>query len=100
MARPIEELDEETARNAVRLIATQVAQSEEDVSWDWRLLPARSNAPLAVSAFRSTTSEPTTNMEKAIDLTLRKIGLQLRGTPYRRSAANAPVTLSYYVGPL
>jgi hypothetical protein len=97
MTGPIEELDILTARGASRLVAAQVIRSGDDISWDWRLLPSRSNTPLAVTAFRSTASEPISNLETAINLSLNKVGLKLRGAPYKRSSSDSRITLSYYV---
>lgn len=97
MVRTIEEIDIATAQNASRLVAAQVVRSGEDISWDWRLLSANSNSPIAINAFRSTASEPITNLETAINLSLRKVGLTLRGAPYKRSHSDGRTTLFYYV---
>ncbi len=76
----------------------RIASHGDDVSWDLELRSPSEMAPLAVTAHRSTASEPPSNLEAAAAFILRKVGMVIVGE-FTREDAKGRTSVRYRVRP-
>lgn len=100
MPAPIETLPLVQARLATEIRLIQIVVAGDDASWDWELHEHAHSQPLAVSAYRSSRSEPRETLEEAVRLTLAKVGVTISGAPLEVTMQNDLTTLRYRVTPV